>query len=159
MVGGLEVVVGYLIAWAVSKARRAGAGLDRDVDLVIDTELGRLHELVAAKLGPDPALEKLEQAAADQEDVSERTRRRVADALAEAMEADGEFAAMLEAAVGRLQRAGTAPIVTAAGPGAVVVGGDVDVHAESGSAAAVTMGNVSVAGRPPDPQEPGPAGG
>jgi hypothetical protein len=159
MVGGLEVVVGYLIAWAVAKARRAGAKLDDDVDLVIDTELDRLHELVVAKLGPDPALERLELAAADDEEVTERTRRRVADALADAAEADDEFAASLQATVDRLQCAGATPVMVASGPGAVVVGGNVDVHAESGSAAAVTMGNVNVGGQPPDPPGPDRMGG
>lgn len=154
MVGGLEVVVGYLIAWAVSKARRVGAQLDSDVDLVIDAELDRLHDLVAARLGLDPALEKLELTAAAGEEVSDRTRRRVADALADAAEADDEFAAGLQTALDNLRRAGAPPVVAASGAGSVAVGGDVDIHAESGSAAAVTMGNVSVGGSPPDPSGP-----
>ena len=44
------VAVGYVIAWAVRKARRVGGRLDSEVDEVIDAGLDRLHEVVAAKL-------------------------------------------------------------------------------------------------------------
>ena len=61
---GLEVLVGYLIAWGMRKARRAGTRLDADVDEVMDAGLDRLHEMIAAKLGDDPAVAKLELEAA-----------------------------------------------------------------------------------------------
>jgi hypothetical protein len=76
VVGGVEIVGGYLVAWPVSKARRAGAQLNRDVHLIIGTELDRLHNLMAARLRLDSALQKLELAVAAAGEVSDRTRRR-----------------------------------------------------------------------------------
>ena len=55
MVVETGVIVGYVIAWAVRKARRAGGRLDTEVDAAMDAGLDRLHEVVAAKLGADPA--------------------------------------------------------------------------------------------------------
>jgi hypothetical protein len=156
MIAGLDLAVGYLIAWTVSKARRAGAHLDGDVDLVIDTELDRFHDFVAAKLGPDPALARLVESSAE---VDELTRTRVELALADATEHDHRFAVALEAMLSELKRAGAAPVVTAAGERSVVVGGNVTIKAEDRSAAAVTMGNVTLAGSQQDPTVPGPEGG
>src|SRR5260221_7134951 len=45
------VVAGYVIAWAVRKARRVGGRLDAEADGVIDAGLDRLHEVVAGELG------------------------------------------------------------------------------------------------------------
>ena len=59
-VTGLELVVGYLAAWAVRKARRVGRHADAKVDRALDAGLRRLHELVAGQIGADPALLKLE---------------------------------------------------------------------------------------------------
>ena len=53
------VVTGYVIAWAVRKAKRVGGRLDAEADRVIDASLDRLHEVVAAKLGGHPALAEL----------------------------------------------------------------------------------------------------
>ncbi|MER6567567.1 hypothetical protein ABT288_15600 [Streptomyces sp. NPDC001093] len=36
----------------------AGAGADQKVDQVLDTGMDRLHEVIAGKLGGDPALER-----------------------------------------------------------------------------------------------------
>ena len=58
------VVAGYVIAWAVRKARRAGGRLDVEADEAIDAGLDRLHEVVAAKLAGHPVLEELEEEAA-----------------------------------------------------------------------------------------------
>ena len=160
MVAGLELVVGYLIAWSVGKARRAGARLDDDVDLVIDVELDRLHDVVVAKLGADPALNKLEQAVAATGEVSERTRRRVADALADAADDDHEFAATLAALLSELQRVGAAaPAVPASGDRSAAVGRDAHATADHGSVAALTMGDVTQGGPPAGPPRPGRPGG
>src|SRR5512142_974694 len=70
---GLELVAGYLVAWVVRKARRAGQGLDAEVDHVMDAGLDRLHEVIADKLGDDPAVTKLEVEATGGAEVSERT--------------------------------------------------------------------------------------
>jgi hypothetical protein len=156
----LEVglIAGYLAAWAWQKAKRVGAGIDQDVDEVLDASLGRLHEVVAAKLGADPALERLELEAAAGVEVTGRTRRRVEDAVAEAADRDLAFASLLEAALAEVARAASAGVVIAGGDRSVAVGGNVDVSADRGSAAAVTMGEVNIGG-PPGPTGPGPASG
>ena len=58
------VVAGYVIAWAVRKARRVAGRLDAEADEVIDAGLDRLHEAVVAKLGGHPVLEELDEEAA-----------------------------------------------------------------------------------------------
>ena len=85
---GLELVAGYLVAWAVGKAKRAGQRLDKETDEVMDAGLDRLHEVIAAKLGTDPAIAKLEIEAAQENGASDRTIRRVNDAIEEAAEGD-----------------------------------------------------------------------
>jgi hypothetical protein len=152
---GLEIVVGYLIAWAVRKARRVGARLDDDVDLVLDTELDRMHDLVAEKLGLDPALQKLEVSAASGEEVGERTRRRVLDALADAVEADDQFAGALQELLSEMKVMPAVHIAAASGERSAPVGRDAGVKADHGSAAALTMGDVTIGASPEDPPEPG----
>lgn len=109
---GLELAAGYLVAWVVSKARRVGKRLDEETDEIIDAGLDHLHGVIAEKLGPDPALAKLETEVSQGLEPSDRTVRRVQDAIEEATEEDPRFAAMLEAALGQLEeeRAG-APTV------------------------------------------------
>jgi hypothetical protein len=159
MVPGLELAAGYLIAWAVRKARRAGARLDADADLVIDTELDKLHDLVAAKLGADPALGKLEHAAAAGQEVSDRTCRRVTDALGEAADDDSHFAAQLTTVLTALGRIASPTAVLAAGERSAAAGQDVHISAEGGSAAAQTMGDVTLGSPPSGPPQPGRPGG
>ena len=105
MVVGLELVAGYLVAWVVRKARRAGQGLDAEVDHAMDLGLDRLHEVVAEKLGDDPAVTKVEVEATRDGQLSERTHRRVQDAVEEAAEEDAAFAAALQAALEVLDQA------------------------------------------------------
>jgi F0F1-type ATP synthase membrane subunit b/b' len=102
---GLELVAGYLVAWAVRKAARVGKRLDKQADEIIDAELDRLHDVVTEKLGLDPALEKLELEAAQGQQPSDRTLRRVQDALEEATEEDPQFRALLEAVLAKLEEA------------------------------------------------------
>ncbi len=88
---GAELVAGYLVAWAVGKARRsADAGLDR------------LYEIVSRKLGTDPALVRLEAEAAERGEVAEPTRRRVRLAVERAADQDAQFASAVAALVDRL---------------------------------------------------------
>lgn len=150
---GLELIAGYLVAWGVRKARRAGERLDSDVDEVLDAGLDRLHDLVVTKLGDDPAVTRLEVEAAAGE-VSERTRRRVADAVAEAAEWDVTFGGALEDLVGGLARLGAPATITASGLRSVAAGGNVDVRAEGGSVAGVSLGDVNLGG-PAGPTGPG----
>ncbi|WP_051709062.1 hypothetical protein [Streptomyces sp. NRRL S-350] len=153
MVPGVEVAVGYVFAWLVRKAKRAAGRADGEVDRALDVGMDRLHDLVATKLGQDPALQRAgEEAEAGRGELSERTRRRLVDSLEDAAERDGDFARALTELVGQLQAAGSG--VSASGQG-VAVGGNVEIRAEGGSAAALQMGEVTI-GVPPNPPLPGP---
>jgi len=152
-VTGLELVGGFLVAWAVRKARRVGARVDELFDQVLDAGLDRLGEVVAGRLGDDPALVKLEQEAAAG-DVQDRTRARVQLAVEQAVDDDAGFAGALAPVLAELTAHPEAAVVLASGTRAVAVGGDLHAQADRGSAAAGTMGDVTV-GSPPDPSRPG----
>ena len=156
---GWDVVTGYLIAWGVSKARRVGKSLDGDVDLVVDSALERLHEVVAGKLGADPALEKLEQAAIAGNEISERTLRRVADALADAADSSEDFRNEVNTRLADLASIGMRPAVAVSGERAVAMTGNVDMKADRGSVVAVMADNITVGDPPADPSQPGRSGG
>jgi len=102
---GLELVAGYLVAWGVRKLTRAGKRLDEETDEVIDAGLDRLHEVIAAKLSADPALGKLESEVSQGLEPSDRTLRRVQDAVEEAVAEDPEFGATIEALLAKLEEA------------------------------------------------------
>lgn len=143
---GLEVAVGFLIAWFARKAGRVGKRIDGLTDEMLDAGLDRLHDLVSGKLGADPALKQLEAEAWASGDARTRTRDRVRLALEEATERDPAFATDL---VGVLEKLRSSP---AAGARGVAIGGD--VRADGGGVAIVmTGGSVNVA--PPDPFGPG----
>ncbi|WP_433917394.1 hypothetical protein OIE50_50705 [Streptomyces canus] len=94
---GVEVAVGYMIAWLVGKARRVAGKADGEVDRGLDAGMSRLHDLVSRKLGQDPALELArEEVESGHEELTERTRRRLTDSLQEAVERDDQFAAALQ---------------------------------------------------------------
>lgn len=57
---GLELVAGYLVAWGVRRLKPVGKRVGAEVDGAVDAGLDRLHDAIAAKLGADPALVKLE---------------------------------------------------------------------------------------------------
>lgn len=100
---GLDLVAGYLVAWGVRKLRRAGKRLDEETDEVIDAGLDRLHDVIAAKLGSDPALAKLDADVSRGLDPSGRTLRRIRDAVEEATEDDPEFSTAIEALLAGLE--------------------------------------------------------
>lgn len=100
---GLELVAGYLVAWGVRKLRRVGRRLDEETDEVIDAGLDRLHDAIAAKLGADPALGKLEDEVSQGLEPNDRTLRRIQDAVEEAVEGDPEFGVTIEALIARLE--------------------------------------------------------
>jgi hypothetical protein len=102
---GLELVGGYLVAWAVRKARRIGKGLDEDADEIIDTGLDRLLDAIASKLGTDTALAKLEDEASRDLEPSDRVLRRVQDAVEDAADEDPQFAAIVQALLAELEKA------------------------------------------------------
>jgi hypothetical protein len=96
---GIELAIGYLIAWASRKVGRAVRGLDREVDHAMDQSLTRLHDLVSRKLGSDPGLAKLADEAAKTGEATARTQTRVRLALEDAAENDEDFRRSLEAAI------------------------------------------------------------
>ena len=154
------LAVGYLIAWAARKARRAGGRLDAEADAVIDASLDRLHEVVEAKLVGHPVLAELVEEAADPGQVSEPTRQQVKLALMAAAGADEAFGQAVTDLVARLREAGLAPTgLVDAGAGSVVFIGD--AHAEArdrGIAFGQVAGDVHVEQAPGDPPRPGRSG-
>ncbi|QIZ01063.1 hypothetical protein HEP87_54675 [Streptomyces sp. S1D4-11] len=103
---GVEIAVGYVFAWAVRKAKRVAGRADGEVDRVLDAGMDRLHDVVGRKLGDDPALTRaVEEAEAGQDELSERTKRRLTDSLEDAVERDAGFAEELNELVKQLQAA------------------------------------------------------
>ncbi|MEU2358829.1 hypothetical protein ABZ599_38730 [Streptomyces misionensis] len=148
---GIEIVVGYVFAWAVRKAKRVAGRADAEVDRTLDAGMDQLHDLVSRKLGEDPALQKLaEEAQTGQEEPSDRTRQRVQLALEDAAERDPGFAETLDRAVKQLQALERPADAVSARDGGQTVGGNVYIQSDHGSAAAWTMGNVTM-GNPPQP--------
>lgn len=149
---GAELAVGYLFAWLVRKAKRAGERADEHVDAALDAGVdqlsAKLHELVSGRLHGDPALERLSgEARKALESPSPRVATRVALALEDAAGEDEQFGADVEELVRRIQ-AVERPVKAVGG---VAVGGDITVHARGGSVAlGVVQGDVSL-GNPPVP--------
>lgn len=158
---GIEVAVGYVFAWLVRKTKRVAGRADAEVDRGLDTGMDRLHDLVSRKLGADPALRRAaEEAGEGRPEPSERTRRRLTDSLEDAAERDPAFAQALQELVTQLQ-SGSVPAAgsgVTASYGGQAVGGSVDIRANGGSAAAWTMGDVTLGGTG-NPPMPGPSQG
>ncbi len=151
---GIEIAVGYVFAWAVRKARRVAGRADQEIDRTLDATMDQLHEVVSRKLGEDPALQRLTaEAEAGQAQPSDRTRQRVRLALEDAVEQDPGFGEALDRAVTEVRALSRASGGVSAGDGGQAVGGNVDIRADHGSAAAWTMGNVNL-GNPPQPEPP-----
>jgi hypothetical protein len=157
----LELLAGYAVGYLVQKFGRVFRRADEEVDLAIDAGMDRLHEVVAERLGNEPALTQLEEETEDGRE-SPRTRQRVRLALEEAAERDPEFAAELEQLVGELRR----PKGAQAGDHGVAAGGDVRIEASHGGVAAgVIHGSVSTGSpvptedsvSPGNPPRPGPS--
>lgn len=86
-----SVIAGYVIAWVLRKAKRAGDRLDTEADAVMDAGLDKLHEVVATKLGAHPVLDEAQDEAADEGQVSELTRQQVELAITAAARKDDAF--------------------------------------------------------------------
>jgi hypothetical protein len=157
LVVGAEVVIGYLFAWAVRKARRAGERADGQVDAALDAGVDRagqkLRELVAGRPGGDAALERL---ATDAEQglqaPSSITAQWLEALLNDAAQRDERFAAAVDALVGQLQAA--RPDVTASAPGGVAVAGTQQISAASGGVSAGVLHGGAHVGNPPVPGPP-----
>ncbi|GGN40777.1 chromosome partitioning protein [Streptomyces fuscichromogenes] len=101
---GVEIAVGYAFAWLVRKAKRVAGPANAEVDRGLDAAMGQLHDLISARLGADPALERAgEEAGEGRQELSERTRRRLTDSLEDAAERDTVFAEALGQLVEHLE--------------------------------------------------------
>jgi hypothetical protein len=154
------VVAGYMIAWAVRKARRLGGRLDKETDEVIDASLDRLHEVVAARLAGHPALAELveeAEVAGDGGEVSDLTCQQIELALTAAAQKDDAFGQAVTELVARLrkaERAAGGPVM--AGPGSAVFTGNTKVNAENGSIAfGQVAAGVHISQGPTGPPLPG----
>lgn len=151
-----SVVAGYVVAWAIRKARRIGGRLDDEVDAAIDASLDRLHEVVEAKLAGHPVLAELvEEAEADNGsgDVRDRTRQQIELALESAAERDETFRRAVTELATRLQAAEQETGIRIAGsPGAAVFTGKAEAKADNGGIAIGQVGrDVNFSRRRPDP--------
>ena len=149
------VVAGYVIAWAIRKARRVGNRLDAEADQVIDDGLDRLHEVVAAKLGGHPVLAELVEEADQAGDVSDLTRQQMELALQAAARKDDAFGQTVTDLVAQLQEATQARGPVAAGPNSTVFTGEAHAKARDGGIAIGQAGNVYMDREPKDPPAPG----
>lgn len=100
---GIEVLAAMVVPYLVRKLRRVGTRLDADVDQALDAGMDKLEHLVTDRLRDDPALAALREQAADGAE-TERTVRRVTDAVADAAEHDEAFAQKLQETVDELQQ-------------------------------------------------------
>ncbi|WP_225823923.1 hypothetical protein [Streptomyces naphthomycinicus] len=101
---GIELLAGAGVAYVVRKLRRVGERADADVDLALEAGMDAVHELVVERLGSDRALETLvTEAGSGDGAVSERTLRRVGDAVAAEAEDDPAFERRLRRLVEDLQ--------------------------------------------------------
>lgn len=158
---GIEAAVGFVFAHLVRRADQVGERAEAKVDRSLDADLNRLHDLVSSRLGDDAALPRAtEEAQQELLELAKRTWRRLADSLEDAAERDPGFAQELEELVEKLQSAtvAAAGVHRAVAFGGTAVGGNVDIRAEDGSAAALTVGDVTI-GSAVRPRQPGPGPG
>ncbi|TWG03733.1 hypothetical protein FHX80_112168 [Streptomyces brevispora] len=120
---GMEVVVGMLIAWAAGKARRAGTELNGITDRALELTAQRLWDLVEAKLGTDPAIQRLVSESQQNGDATPSARTRAETALQDAADHDPRFAAALEAIVSSQASGGDTTAATGVPSSSVQAGG------------------------------------
>jgi hypothetical protein len=152
------VAAGYVIAWAIRKARRVGNRLDTEADQVIDGSLDRLHEVVANRLGGHPVLAELVEEANEAGEVSDLTRQQMELALQAAARKDEAFGQAVMGLVAQLQEAEQARGPVASGPNSTIFTGDAHAKARDGGIAFGQVGNVYMDREPRDPPAPGRSG-
>lgn len=152
------VVTGYVIAWAVQKARRAAGRLNTEADVVMDAGLDRLHEVVAARLTGHPVLAELVEEAELDGQVTDLTRQQVELALVAAARKDAVFGEAVTELVARLRELEKTSGPIAAGHGSGVFTGDVRAEARDGGIAVGQAANVYIGRDQPGPTGPGRTG-
>jgi hypothetical protein len=100
---GLELVAGYLVAWACGSSSGRGSGSTRRVMRSSTPGWTGCTTPSLTGLGTDSSLAKLAADVSQGAEPSERTLRRVQDALEEAAEGDPDFAAVIGDLITRLQ--------------------------------------------------------
>ncbi|WP_063047637.1 hypothetical protein [Nocardia pseudovaccinii] len=131
----MDFVIGLLIAWSVGKANRVGKQINGLTDHALDLAVGRVWNIVAAKLGStNPAIGRLV-AEAQRGDVSPRTRADAQRVIDEAVAADPQFGAALREAASPVaqtssQRSNTRQFAGVSLEGASVAG-SVDIRNKS----------------------------
>ncbi|TDU86518.1 hypothetical protein EV138_0027 [Kribbella voronezhensis] len=105
----MDLVVGFLVAWAAGKARRVLKVVDGLTDDALDAAGERVWKVVAPKLGVDPSIQRLTAEARDLGDATVGTRADAVRALQAAAAADPGFEAQLKAALPAVQHAHSGP--------------------------------------------------
>jgi tetratricopeptide (TPR) repeat protein len=108
----IQPITGRLAAWGVRQALRDSDAFNSNYHASLDSALDELHSLVTQKLAKEPALAMLE-AAPDA--VQDRTARRLESAINAAARTDPQFAAALDHALTKIERAETVTGVKLAG--------------------------------------------
>jgi hypothetical protein len=145
---GLELAVGFLIAWAVGKARRAGKQLDGVADQLVDASAVRLRDVLLRKLGNDTAVQQLQLEAAQAGKVSDRTQQRVTLALEDAADQDKQFADELMDALAQADKNGA---LSATSGGTIISG---TAKATGHGIAFGAVGRDANVRQAPDPHRP-----
>jgi hypothetical protein len=99
MLGIDDAVVAFLVAWAAGKARRVGKRINGLTDQALDTAVDRVWQVVMAKLGSDPTIQRLMAEARETGDASSETRAAAAATLQRTAQQDQRFAADLRDAL------------------------------------------------------------
>ena len=123
----MEVVVGFIIAWAAGRAQRVGQRINGLTDQALDQAVDRVWSVVATKLGADPAIHRLVAEARETGDASTEIQADAATVLQQAADDDPQFAAQLRAAA-------------SAGDG------DIGRHDWTGTNSGVTFGRITAGG-------------
>jgi len=95
----IEIAVGLLITRITGQTQPGADRVDAYANQTFELVLRAVHELVIAKLGGDPALERMHIEISGSGEVRPRTQARLVMALEDAVEDDPEFARNLERAV------------------------------------------------------------
>ncbi|WP_371659510.1 hypothetical protein [Streptomyces sp. NBC_00280] len=129
---GMDVVVGMLIMWAAGKVRRVGREFNGLTDHALELTAQRLWDVVEAKLGTDPAIQRLVSESQQNGDATVLARTRAETVLQNAADHDPRFAAALEAIVSSQAGGGDTSAATDVPSSGIHAGGSVITGANFG---------------------------